>query len=178
MNMTRCPKCGVDNPDISAYCSSCGASLHSNADETEPVIEEIGSSKPDVYQIPTKHTFTGKGIAIAVVAILIVAGIGYYVADNYGHHAYVAMYVTSTHVTENVDVQFIINDEVVMTFTDLEPGNTCYNTTYFRYDFSLFDDSEIITVKAISTGGGLGSTSDSEEIIVQNGQYYSVDLFV
>ena len=88
------------------------------------------------------------------------------------------MYVTSTHVTEDVDVQFIINNEVVMTFTDLEPGNTCYNTTYFRYDFSLFDDSEIITVKAISTGGGLGSTSDSEEIIVQNGQYYSVDLFV
>lgn len=42
----------------------------------------------------------------------------------------------------------------------------------------LLEDSKLVTVRAVSSGGGLGSVSHSEDLIVFHGERYTVDLLV
>ncbi len=117
-------------------------------------------------------------MAVAIVlTLLAVCGV-LALAEQNAHTAYVRVYVHSTHVTENVDVQVLIDGEVLKTFKDVEPGKYYWNEDWYKIHFSLFDDSKLITIRAVSTGGLLGSQEDSEQIIVLNGEEYSVNLYV
>lgn len=174
--MVYCSKCGSENDNSASFCFNCGASLRGDAPAPAPAPR--GGAAPSVTVMPSRHKSSGKGVAIALVIILAVAGTVYLGADHFGHKAEIAIYVHSTHLTETVDVQFIIDDEVIMTYEDLEPGHYCYTKYYQPYYFSAFDSSAVAVVKAISTGGGLGTQTDTEELIVQHGQKYEVHLYV
>lgn len=198
--MKRCPKCGRENRDDATICRECGADLtFGNGGAVCPVCgtENLsdakfcdkcgrpfgsGSDKRTLESILIKDEKTEKNmkkatVVIGVVLLLVVAAFGInYVQE--GHTAYVLAKVHSSHVTETVDVQIIIDGELVYTIEDLEPGHTVSLNYYETVHFSLFDDSKLITVKAISTGGGLGKVSDSEDIIVTDGGRYTVDLYI
>jgi len=182
--MTFCRNCGKKNPDESKYCSGCGNKIWMESvneqknDLKEEIRDVIPQKSPIIYALPTKRSSSHKGLAILVVVLLIAAGVGYYFVDNYGHHAQIGFYVYSTHATQDVDVIVYIDGEEVFSYQDLAPGYYCYNTYYHVYNFSLFEDAKLITIKAVSTGGGLGTQTDSESIIVHNGQKYNVDLYV
>lgn len=190
--MTKCHKCNTDNPDTSKFCTSCGAAIN-EIQQDKPVIVELDSSSksqktypnlehsssgPVVTPIATRSKITTKGIAIVIVALLAIAGIGYYAADNYGNSAYIALKVSSTHLTEDVDVQFLIDGEVVGTFQDLAPGHYYYSEKYYIHNFGILHSSDIVTVGARSTGGGLGMVEDYEQIIVVPGEKVTVELYV
>lgn len=171
-----CSKCGALISDGAKYCNRCGSKVSSDA--TSSVSIKPRAQESEIVMMQTVKNTSMKGIAIVIAVIVIIAGVGYYVADNYGHSAGIHMNVHSTHITETVDVQFYVDGELMMTFEGLNPGYVCWNTYYFMVHFGAFDDSKLVTVKAIATGGGLGTTSDSKDIIVTNGGRYTVDLYI
>ncbi len=57
-----CQKCGTENDDSAVFCNKCGASMNSAVKKDGATVAEARAPK--------------KGIAIAVVAILLVAGCG------------------------------------------------------------------------------------------------------
>lgn len=81
-----CQKCGANNDDSAAYCNKCGAAIAKAEEVPEVVVVhanglrdriEIGTKdggQPDVKVV--KGDVPKKGIAIAIVAILLVAGAG------------------------------------------------------------------------------------------------------
>ena len=171
-----CEKCGASISDEAVYCNRCGSKVSeggSSSASARPADEE-----PQIVMMETVKKSSAKGIAIAIAAVLIIAGVGYCVADNYGHTAGIQIKVHSTHITETVDVQFYVDGNLMMTYEDLEPGYSCWNVSYFIVHFGIFDDSKLVTVKAVAAGGGLGTTSDSEDIIVTNGERRTVDLYI
>lgn len=171
-----CEKCGAPISDGAIFCNKCGSKVSGDNPTPSPV--QPSNEEPKIVMMSTVKKTSGKSVAIAIAAILIIAGIGYYVADNYGHSAGIQMKVHSTHLTENVDVQFYVDGELKMTYTDLTPGNTCWNVYYFMVNFGILKDSKLVTVKAVATGGGLGTTSDSEDIIITDGGRYTIDLYI
>ncbi len=171
-----CGKCGASVSEGATYCSSCGSRVSGGGQSfasARPAAEE-----PEIVMMATVKNRSAKGIAIAIVAILIIAGIGYYAADNYGHSAGIQMQVHSAHITQTVDVQFYVDGDLMMTYEDLEPGHVCWNVYYFMVHFGILKDSKLITVKAVAAGGGLGTTSDSKDIIITDGGRYTVDLYI
>ena len=171
-----CEKCGAPISDGAIYCNRCGSKVSGEVQDPVPV--QPSSEEPQIIMMGTVKKTSGKAVAVAIVAMLIIAGIGYYAADNYGHSAGIQMMVHSTHVTETVDVQFYVDGDLKMTYTDLAPGSTCWNVYYFMVNFGILKDSKLITVKAVATGGGLGTTSDSEDIIITDGGRYTIDLYI
>lgn len=171
-----CEKCGAPISDGAIYCNKCGSKV-SNEDSNSSQIQS-SAGEPQIVMMNTVRKTSGKAIAVAIVAMLIIAGIGYYVADNYRHSAGIQMRVHSTHITETVDVQFYVDGDLKMTYMDLTPGNTCWNVNYFLVFFGILKDSELITVKAVAVGGGLGTTSDSEDVIITDGGRYTIDLYI
>ncbi len=171
-----CEKCGAQMPDDATFCKQCGNKA--SADGSQPSTSQPTNEEPQIIMMNTVKNRNVKGIAIAIVVLLLIAGAGFYVANNYGHSAGIEMMVHSTHITETVDVQFYVDGELKMTVTDLEPGDTCWNVNYFMVNFGILKDSKLITVKAVATGGGLGTTSDSEDIIITDGGRYTIDLYI
>ena len=140
-----------------------------------PTVPQTG---PIVYVPPLKKSNFTKVLAIIIAIFLILAGIGFVVATTVGNQAYIGWNVHSTHSTEYVDVIVYIDGEEVFSYQDLPPGYYCYNAYYYTYNFSIFEDSKLITIKAVSDGGWYGYTSDYESIIVYDGYYYDIDLYV
>ena len=114
----------------------------------------------------------------AVVAVLFFAAIGGYIVANYGHNAYVSVEITSSHITRTVDVDIYIDGKYQTTWYNITPGSTWYSKYYFNVHFSLFRDAKLVTITAVSTGGGLGQQSDSKTLTVHNGGKYSVFLVI
>lgn len=166
--MERCPVCGADLLEGADYCVRCGTMVLRSAD----------GRAVSVIQTPTRKSVSMKAAAVGIVLLLVIAGVAYYALSNYGHYAYIGIHVTSGHITEEVDIQVMVDGEVVMTVNDAEPGETYYREYYYRYDFGLLEDSDLVTVRAVSSGGGLGSVSQSEDLIVFHGERYTVDLLV
>ncbi len=165
-----CPACGVKTTDDARFCPECGAVIRH-----EPYNWEYLQARAVEERSFKKRQ---KIIAIIIVVIVLATVVPSAIALEYGNTAYVCIRVHSTHVTEDVDVQFIIDGDVVMTYQGLSPGEYCWNTKWFKVHFRLLDESKLITVKAISTGGLLGTQQDSKDLIVFNNEHYYVDLYV
>ena len=117
------------------------------------------------------------GVAVVVATVIVVGILGVFFI-SIGHTAWIEYDVTSTHITEDVDVIVYVDGKEVAVWRNLHPGQEFHNTKYYGYRFSIFDSHKLIEVKAVSTGGGLGSQIDSEKIIVENGGRYTVRLRV
>jgi len=170
-----CGKCGTEIVGSNTYCTACGANQNEpeNVAETGPTI----TSEQLIWYYEKDRRDRNAMIAAGVVAaIVIMAGIGYFV--SVGNQAYIAWDVESTHFAYNVDVIVYVDGKQVSSWENLKPGQGFYNKTYYVYRFSMLDDSKLITVKAVSTGGGIGSQIDSKNIIVKPGGKYTVNLYV
>jgi hypothetical protein len=143
-------------------CGNCGWSQYANRGPPHPTA--------------AKKSHVGGTIGI-VILLLMVSGVGYFASEN-GHTAWIAWNVESTHITETVDVVVYIDGKEVSHYDNLKPKNYFWNTHYYGYAFSFFTESKIIEIKAVSVGGGLGMQTDTEKIIVHNGEEYNVKLYV
>lgn len=164
-----CQKCGAENADDATFCNKCGAAMKAETKD-DAVLHEIAQAR--------KETNDLKKNAIIIAFVLIVAAVGFVATDNIGHSAQLQVTVHSLHVTETIDVQITVDGKVVHTFHNLEPDHYMWNAKYIKVYFSGFDKSKLITIKAISTGGGLGSTSATKELIIENDQKYSIDFYL
>ena len=166
----QCGKFELGN-NVANYCGKCGGYI-----DVEGKCQRCG------WSAIQKHTNSvspkSKAATIGVCVLLLFVAIGGFLVVSYGHSADIAWRVHSTHITEEVDIIVYINGKQVASYEDVQPGWYYYNTFYYKHRFSLLDDSVLIKIEAVSTGGGLGMQFDSEHIIVHSGGRYSVDLYV
>ncbi|MDR3075095.1 MAG: hypothetical protein LBU30_03525 [Candidatus Methanoplasma sp.] len=117
----------------------------------------------------------GAGAAIAIVIILVIVGIaGYFVVLN-GSHATLDINVQSTHILADTDVTIYVDGQNIGTWRLDNLGNI--KITH-DYTWSMFNDTKVIEVKAISTGGYLGAQGDSEIITVHKDGVNKVTLLI
>ena len=112
-----------------------------------------------------------KLIAAAAISVIIFAAFLIFIL-SIANTAYIGYSVSSNHITESVDVIVYVDGKEVTTYNNLKPGGSFYGTYYYAYHYPIWEHAKIITVKAISTGGGFGTQSDSKDIIVEPGRYY------
>ena len=180
--MAYCSACGAYNKDGARYCLKCGSKIDSL--ESSTVRNNNGSDtnwnsgageRIVIIQQEKKHR--GKAVWV-VIAIIIIALGGYFLADNYGHHGYVSYEVYSTHVLYPTDVTVYFDGKQVAYWEDLKPGEYIYSSDYIPVYFSLFEKAHLLTVKAISTGGGLGPQTHTETITISDGNKEKVVLYI
>lgn len=151
--MKYCAKCGREIDGDAVHCVSCG---------TERPI--------------------GAGTVVGiVVCIILLIGCAYFVANQiHGNQNYanLGFEVHSTHITETVDVLIYIDGEEVFSFSRLTPGTYLYNTYYYPYRFQIGSDHKLIEVKAVSYGGGLGSQTDTKQLVIYANQTYNLKFNV
>jgi hypothetical protein len=114
------------------------------------------------------------GAVVAVVVVLIVVVAGFFLVAN-GNHATLKINVYSTHILADTEITVYVDGENIGTYAT---DNLTGWTITYDYSFSIFDDSKSIMVRAVSTGGYLGSQSDQEAVIVQDGGVYTISLYV
>ncbi len=117
-----------------------------------------------------------KTAAIVIVAIIVIAGVGFFAASNYGKTATVQIEVQSTHILQDVSVQVSVDGKVVKSIDKLSPLTVV--TIEYKHNFGLLKESSLVSFKAISTGGMTGSITYVEDVIVFNGGNYTVKLMV
>lgn len=156
-----CQKCGAENADGATFCQKCGDALNGKA-------KKVYSRKEIVMS----------EIIAFVIVLGILGGVFFYNEVMNGNSAQVAIHAYSTHITEDVNVQILIDDEVVYSCSGLEPGEMAHSEKYHVIKFSKFDGSKKITIKAISTGGATGTITDTEDLIILPGEKYTVDLYI
>lgn len=144
-----CQKCGAKNDDSAAYCNKCGAAI-AKAEEVPEVVVlhangfgqkriEIGTTddgKPDVKVV--KGDAPKKGIAIAIVAILLVAGAGlaYFYGNIGGNDGPVfeatdGVFVLTDSGTTNYDQTVLYKGTMTIT---VEDGHMTYSKDIKKQD--------------------------------------------
>jgi hypothetical protein len=151
----KCPYCGFDNPDKSMHCGQCG--------------------KRFFYILPFRPAKITKGKILATFIVLLLIGI---IGAMFLPICSSTLDVTihSTHITQTVNYQILINGAVVEQGT-LTPGNSITWTIHYQYACA-FSGQKAISIVGNSYGGGLGDQSDSHSLTVINGYEYSVTLNV
>jgi hypothetical protein len=84
--------------------------------------------------------------------------------------------VHSTHLTQTVSYQIVINGAVVEQGT-LTPSNSYYWTIPYHFAWA-FSGQKSITIVGTSYGGALGDQSDSHSLTLVSGNAYSLTLNV
>ena len=123
----------------------------------------------------TEEDFMNKGtkIAIGVVALVAIIGVGYLALAN-SSSADVRIEVYSNHLVYDVEVFVYVDGKQIWYEPTVSPGQ--YLSLDYKAKFR--GDSTTIVIKAVGQGGGLGTNIDSTTLIVQNGQSYLVKLYV
>ncbi len=143
-----CQKCGAKNDDSAAYCNKCGAAIAKAEEVPEVVVVradglrdriEIGTKddgQPDVKVV--KGDVPKKGIAIAIVAILLVAGAGlaFWQFGNGGNDSTVftptdGVFVLTDPGSTNYDKTALYKGTVTIT---IEDGNMYYSMDLDKKD--------------------------------------------
>jgi len=110
-----------------------------------------------------------------LVAVVIIAMIGGGIYAFFGSQSTVEINVYSTHILADTDVTVYVDDKNIGTY---HVNNLSGIKITHSYRFSGFDDSKLINVKAIATGGYLGAQGDQKLITVHDGQTSKVNLYV
>lgn len=160
----------AENNDDGKYCKKCGASMD-------------GGSGPRIPQISSRVIYVEREkkslapIALAVVLLLVLCPIGYLLIFE-GNTAHYDVYVRSTHISETVDVEVYLNDDKIASWSNLKPGSYYHFQHWQTHRFPVYKDKVNVVFLAKSTGGGLGSVTDSEIVIIEKGGRHTVDLYV
>ena len=190
-----CPTCGTENKAGAEFCKKCGTRFTNDSGEEPKTEEETGSpiivrNKRDLDNLKnagvlpeqvyntleahTKKTRRNAIIVFGVLGIIVIALLA--VAVMQANSGEVTIRVHSTHAVYDVDVAIYVDGEEIYTFSELSNDTT----SWVRHDvkFPLWDTSKTVTIKAVSYGGGLGSQTDEETIIVQKDGRNTVDLYI
>jgi hypothetical protein len=125
------------------------------------------------------NVLKGLGILIALGAIL---GSAYWVffADDGNNNPFtrdprstLIIICQSTHIVNSADFKLYINDEEVDSFK-LGPGGLVIKTYHYRSSRS--QGPHYIEIKLVSTGGGLGTQTDTVSVLVGKGQIHNITL--
>ncbi len=158
--MKKCTACGRENENGASYCSGCGLPL--DRPGPGPAIEQ-----------PRKKSHVRAAVAVVIVIILVaVGGLWAFTA----HSETVEITVQSDHVLQDVDVTVYVDGKQVSYEGGL--GALESFTVTYEYRFPVWTSSEVIEVRAVSTGGGLGSQTDSEYVTATDGGTSAVELIV
>ncbi len=170
----RCPHCGAENPGSATFCQNCGVALGTViGPQGQHVMPPMQTVPP-----PIRKSRAGPYIAVAAVAILAVV-IGLVVAAVLFSGltvstAYMTVNLNSTHVSYDVSYNMYVNED--LKDSGIIPAGYSMQVTF---DYSWGTDSPVwITISATSTGGGIGSESDSDSVMLEPGGTYTVNLYI
>jgi hypothetical protein len=123
-------------------------------------------------------TSVGKIVAAIVIAFVIIVVIIIILAiaipGIVGSKATINITIYSTHILYSVSYNLYVDGS-------LADSGILSAGWYVQYSYEYkwpSGDSKAIVVSATSSGGGLGSTSDSDTIAVSDGGTYSVNLYI
>ena len=126
-------------------------------------------------RLPSDRTGGSGAIIAVVVLILLIAAVGGYFLILNGNHATLTINVQSTHLLADTEVTVYVDGHDIGTWKVDNLGGI--SITY-DYSWSIFDETKIIRIEAISTGGYLGAQSDSSIITVHSGGTNKVTLLI
>ena len=109
-----------------------------------------------------------------IVAIVVILAVVFLAVVSTGSSATIVITVHSTHILYSVECQTFVGNSQIASGT-LDAGHDVSHTHTYHW---LSSDPTTVRVSATSTGGGLGSESDYDDITVSNGGTYTVDLYV
>jgi hypothetical protein len=123
-------------------------------------------------------TSTGKIVAAVVIVlaiiIVIIIVLALTIPGIVGSKATVNITVYSTHILFSISYNLYADGSLL----DSDTLNAGYYAQYkYVHDWPS-QGPTAITISATSTGGGLGTTSDSKTITVSDGGTYSVNLYI
>jgi ribosomal protein S27AE len=159
-----CPRCGLINGIFNMRCQACKQSL--NESEIANVIPYDQTTRAKVHR-----RYTLKVLAIVPIVLITLVLIFAILPTN---ASYFQVTVHSTHLTQTVHFQILINGNEVQE-GDITAGNTYFLTIPYKFPW-MFTGQQSIVIKGISYGDGLGDTTDSQSLTVVNGMSYSVTL--
>lgn len=163
----RCHNCGTDNHDGAEFCGACGHRVKERKFWSFKD-QAYWNLSPEEKKVRLKHTSIA--IIMAIVAILVLA------AFLPVCHADLKVTVTSEHILASVDYVIYVNGDQVAegTLPAMES-----QTWTIPYEFAwMFSGKKDITITATSIGGGLGTQTDSEALLVADGNAYYVTLTI
>lgn len=164
----RCTACGRPIDWDVNHCPYCGHNFRLQQRGTSPVPGPQASSSTSVGMIVA-------AIVIAfVIIIVIIIVLAIAIPGIVGSKATINIRVYSTHILFSINYDLYVDGSLV----DSDTLSAGYYAQYsYVYEWSS-RDSTAVTISATSSGGGFGSTSDSDTIRVSDGGTYSVNLYI
>ena len=160
-------------------CVACGRPIAWDAQLCPYCGKDYRYQQPSVQVAPPAQARTGTsvgtivaGIVIAAVVVMVILAIVFFAFSR--STATLNIYVNSTHILFSVNYNLYVEGSLVDS-GPISPGYYVYYT--YTYDWSSSDPTTV-TVAADSTGGGWGSVSDSETLVVSDGGSYTVNLYI
>jgi hypothetical protein len=141
----KCPNCGFENLDSSAFCGSCGLALTPPAPSLP-----VQNNQP----LPKKHTGRNVAIAVVVVAIIVIAALAVGLSLNHDNAAVSRKQVVSNGDTMTYTLSGTVNGNAVIgnvgfSFSDMT-GDTLTFTTSSN---SSYYQGSVATYSYNVTGG-------------------------
>jgi len=114
-------------------------------------------------------------VCVVILVAIVALRLGFEAGERSdGDACTIEIEISSTHVTQTVTVSVYVDGSQVST-TSLGPMASKEITYHYNVGSA---NSKTIIVKAVSTGGGLGTVSDSANLSVKGGSSYHVTLDV
>jgi len=172
--MPYCPSCGTQNDEGSGFCKKCGSQLTRGPPVQNQPMPPAPSYQMPPYIPPRKKSHGGIVIAVILVVAIVVIAIVMLSVLNFDpddYKATVYIHVTSTHISNVVDIDIYVDGDRVA--SDALPA---LSTITYSYDAGFSGGSDYITISGTGQGGGFGDTYDSVSITVEDGETYNVYL--
>jgi len=163
----KCPGCGRDIREDARFCEHCGFQIPGGAQSTQ-------TWKPAIAPPPAEKSHAALIVAVVIVALVVILAVVFLAVVSTGSSATIVITVNSTHILYSVECRIFVGNSQIASGT-LDPGHYVSYTHTYHW---LSSDPTTVRVSATSTGGGLGSESDYDDITVSNGGTYTVDLYV
>jgi hypothetical protein len=163
----KCPGCGRDIREDARFCEHCGFQIPGGAQSTL-------TWKPAIAPPPAEKSHAALIVVAVIIAIVVILAVIFLAVVSTGSSATIVITVHSTHILYSVECQVFVGTSQIASGT-LDAGHDVSYTHTYHW---LSSDPTTVHVSATSTGGGLGSESDYNDITVANDGVYTVDLYV
>ncbi len=166
------------------FCRSCGAEVNNNA----KFCPHCGSKRIDMEAVAatsdkSKDASAGTAILMLVIVVILIGfGVkaiitlgqeGAFVDTPLYDNSILTIRVESTHIIYSADYELFIDGDNVESFR-LAPG--MYYEVIYKFSTLVTEPDRFIEIKVISTGGGIGTQSDSAMVLIGTGQNYNMTL--
>lgn len=161
-----CPRCGAVQNGLNWYCQVCGQSFRKS--KMQNIVPYDDQTRERLHRKHRNETI--------IVSMFIVAALLFFVMIAPFCQSTIYVTVTSEHILASVDYVIYVDGEQVAEGTLPAMGS---QTWTIPYEFAwMFSGKKDITISATSTGGGLGTQTDSEALLVADGNAYYLTLTI